>query len=154
MRSPRYDFSSVTLVGLLASMIASMFCVRGLMPFWSIQCPRNSSPGRKKMHLAGFSLIPWSCKRPKTSSKIWKCSSGELPEIRMSSIRHTVKFTPSKSWSIIRWQMAGALETPNGKRLYRYNPSRLDACALNYYLFRIGKKSFSSLSLWSQSWDC
>ena len=54
------------------------------------------------------------------SETICKCSSGDLSE--MSSKRHIVNFTPNKTLSIIRWKMAGALETPNDKRLYRYNP--------------------------------
>ena len=40
---------------------------------------RNSSSSWKKMHLAGFNLMPCSCRLPKSSAKIAKCASWNLP---------------------------------------------------------------------------
>ena len=59
--------------------------------------PVSERPDWKKMHFAGFNLMPCSCKRPKTSSRIAKCFSGEPPEIRISSKWQTVNLTPCRS---------------------------------------------------------
>ena len=47
-----FDFNSVTLtVGLLSSIMASIFCDRGRISSLSIYCPRNSNPGLVRFHL-------------------------------------------------------------------------------------------------------
>ena len=56
----------------------------GCMPSASILWPKYSRLGRRKEHLARLRCNPTACSRLRTSSRIFRCSSGEVLEIRIS----------------------------------------------------------------------
>jgi hypothetical protein len=80
--------------------------------------PRYSIRSRREKHFVLFNFKPefWSFSR--TASKICKIE----PEIRISSMYTDTPLIRCNRFSMVRWNIEGAEETPKGKRLYLYKP--------------------------------
>ena len=109
------DRTSATLRGRGAFETASTFSGDVWRPWLSISCPQKAVFSLKNSHFALSARKPWTCKRRKTLAR---CSSSFFPVTIMSLRIQFVADVPSKTWSMLRCQTAGAEVMPNTSRLY------------------------------------
>ena len=111
-----------TLSGVFQLVIYFIFTGSMWIPSLSIKCPRKLTCAWKKWHSLVFSFSPVPCSQLKSSLSLVTCSSRVLEKTTMSSKYNTRIFhcIHLSTFSIICWNVVGALVRPKGITLNSY----------------------------------
>ena len=98
------------------SCTAVTFLGSGVIPVLAATKPRYSTWCLMRQHFFGFKRSPAARRLVRTCQRFWRCPSKFFPITRMSSryTMHELLASPTKTVSMRRWNVEGALHSPNG----------------------------------------